>query len=177
MAGKSFYDLDYVIEMNEQRLEQYTTAYEKVSGQLTNIFVIYSAMAIFWVPMVREVFWGEDRSEWMIGCFIFFAGLFGISVFYTVRLIIPNALGLISRPAQYYRELMDIFEKHHTKRRAVEDLLKLSYIYELQKMVDWNRDIILRKHAFYRDALVLALWAAVPYICCLGNLIANQKVS
>jgi len=51
MSGKSFYDLGYIIEINEQWLEQYNAAYESIMQKLTNIIVIYSAMAIFLIPI------------------------------------------------------------------------------------------------------------------------------
>ncbi len=44
---KSFYDLDCIIEINESRLEQYTSAYQKVLERLTNVILIYSALTIF----------------------------------------------------------------------------------------------------------------------------------
>jgi hypothetical protein len=64
MSGKSFYDLDYIIEINEQRFEQYMSAYNELIGKLTNIVLIYSAVAIFLIPIVRNVFWEGRR----IGC-------------------------------------------------------------------------------------------------------------
>jgi hypothetical protein len=62
MPGKSFYDLDCLITINEQRLDQYSSAYEKVMDKLTNIIVIYSAMAIFLIPIAGEVFWVGKKS-------------------------------------------------------------------------------------------------------------------
>jgi hypothetical protein len=39
MGEKSFYDLDYIIQFNEDRLEQYTTVYQKVLERLTHIIL------------------------------------------------------------------------------------------------------------------------------------------
>jgi hypothetical protein len=55
---KSFYDLDYIIEINEKRVEQYTSAYQQVLSKLTNIILIYSAVAILQIPNIQEVFGG-----------------------------------------------------------------------------------------------------------------------
>src|SRR5689334_8999016 len=98
MSGKSFYDLDYMIEINEQRLEQYTSAGEKVMERLTNIIVIYSAMAIFFVPIVKMVFWSGEDNWLLFISFGLFVILFCISVFYTVRLMIPRRLVLLHIP-------------------------------------------------------------------------------
>jgi hypothetical protein len=55
----SFYDLDYIIEINEKRLEQYSGAYQKNVDRFTNILVIYSAFAIFLIPIVQSLFFTE----------------------------------------------------------------------------------------------------------------------
>ncbi len=44
--AKSFYDLDYIIEINEKRLAEYTALYQKVLERLTNIILVYSALEI-----------------------------------------------------------------------------------------------------------------------------------
>jgi hypothetical protein len=54
MNEKSFYNLDYIIEINEQRLNQYITAYHKVLERLTHIILVYSAIAIFLIPLIQD---------------------------------------------------------------------------------------------------------------------------
>ena len=98
MAGKSFYDLDYMIEINEQRLEQYTAASEKVMERLTNIIIIYSAIAIFLVPIVMLAaiplsLIGIVLGHWALGAYftatsmIGFIALAGVMVRNSVLLI------------------------------------------------------------------------------------------
>src|SRR5947209_20001981 len=95
--AKSFYDLDYIIEINEKRVEQYTTAYQQVLGKLTNIILIYSALAIFLIPIIQEVFSGT--FNWYLDiCFALFCVLFFISVGYTIRLIFPKELAYLAEP-------------------------------------------------------------------------------
>ena len=53
--AKSFYDLDYIIEINEKRLAEYTALYQKVLERLTNIILVYSALGIFLVPLTQHV--------------------------------------------------------------------------------------------------------------------------
>jgi len=47
MSEKSFYDLDYIIEINEQRLNEYTTAYQKVLERLTHVILIFRPLRFF----------------------------------------------------------------------------------------------------------------------------------
>ena len=63
LAEKSFYDLDYIIEINETRLEQYTIAYQKNIDKLTNLIIIYSGITVFLLteafPELRVLFTTE----------------------------------------------------------------------------------------------------------------------
>ena len=54
MGEKSFYELDYIIEISEQRLDQYTVAYQRVLEKITHIVIVYSAITIFLIPSVRD---------------------------------------------------------------------------------------------------------------------------
>jgi hypothetical protein len=175
MAGKSFYDLDYMIEINEQRLEQYTSASEKVMERLTNIIVIYSAMSIFLVPIVRMVFW-SGRGHWVLNIsFGLFAMLFCISVFFAVRLIIPRRSVLLQIPAQIYKECRIKYEKTQNNRSAIEGLLKTLYVAELENALSIASNNCTQKFRFYKSALISALISALPYLVCLGYYVTKIK--
>lgn len=71
MDTKSFYNLDYIIEINEKRHEQYTSAYQKVLERFTIIILIYSALTIFLIPLIKELLSHGNRSIYFIISFIF----------------------------------------------------------------------------------------------------------
>lgn len=177
MSGKSFYDLDYMIEINEQRLEQYTIACDKVSERLTYIIVIYSAMAIFWVPVVTEIFDGGVKDWWLNSCFVLYAVLFAISVCYTVRLMIPAKMALLKAPKMFYKDCRREYESAKNNRMSVENLLKASYIKQLENCVDTNIAIYNKKAGLYQNALITVLLSVVPYLFCVGYHISNQEIS
>lgn len=176
MAGKSFYDLEYIIEINEQRLEQYTAAGDKVKEKLTNIIVIYSAMAIFLVPIVRMVLWQEIRDWLLFASFGLFSISLVLSVFYTVRLVIPRELVLLNIPNVVYGKYRTEYEKSNNDRMAIEDLLKGSYISELEIALVLSYSNCRRKYIFYKQALVFALLSLLPFLICLGYYLARIKV-
>lgn len=174
MSGKSFYDLDYIIEINEQRYEQYMSAYNELMGKLTNIVLIYSGVAIFLVPIVRSVFWGGD-TNWIVGLsFGLFVLLFVISVFNTVRFLIPVTLVYPEIPKKYYTDSRDLYELSIDDRIAVEDLLKASYVYELERALVTNYELFCRKRNYYRDGIIYALLALLPYTICFFQHISNE---
>jgi hypothetical protein len=64
----SFFDLDYIVEINQQRLEQYNTNLQKVLERLTNIILVYSALGIFLISLIQDLLDGNIHK------FLFYAG-------------------------------------------------------------------------------------------------------
>lgn len=176
MAGKSFYDLDYMIEINEQRLGEYSAACEKVMDRLTNILVIYSAMTIFLVPIILMFFGPGEKPWWLKACFLLFAGLFSISIFNTVRLIIPVSVKWLREPKVIYKNYRMEYEKEVNNRMSLEVLLKASYINELEDSLLSNIVNYKRKNKLYRNAIVYMLVSIVPYLVCLSYHISIQEI-
>lgn len=175
MSGKSFYNLDYIIEINEQRLEQYVSAYHQVLGKLTNIIFIYSAIAVFLIPVLEEVFWREEVYWMLKGCFVLFAFLFSISVFFAVRLIMPAGIAYLHEPKAIYNGNRIKYEEALIDGSKIENLLKTTYIDELEEAVSINVAILKRKVSFYKRALVYALLSGLPFLICVGVYLANHK--
>lgn len=175
MAGKSFYDLDYIIEINEQRFGQYMSAYNELMGKLTNIVLIYSAVAIFLIPVVRNVFWA-GAGNWVLNVsFVVFAVLFGISIFYTVRLILPKSLFHLEMPKRIYNESRAKYEQITDDRTTLEYYLKITYIIELEDSLKLNKENFVRKSNFYSNALIFALLSLLPYLICFWFFVSNER--
>jgi hypothetical protein len=165
---KSFYDLDYIIEINEKRIEQYLSAYQKVLERLTNIILIYSAITIFLISIIKIVFLNKDCPWILYPCFGAFVILFIISLIYTVRLIIPVEIYYLTAPRKYYQDFRMVYEEIIQNQSEVEELLKASYIDELEKILGNYQQVFRRKSSFYYNALMYALLSAIPYIFCIG---------
>ncbi|MGB8194196.1 MAG: hypothetical protein WCF67_19855 [Chitinophagaceae bacterium] len=168
MLTKSFYDLDYIIELNEKRLEQYTAAYQKVLERLTNIILIYSAIAIFLVPVIQDIFFSENSYWFLYVSFSSFVIIFFTSVIYTIRLMIPAKVAHLEMPKIYYDKYRGFYEKNLKEKNKIADLLNSSYIHELETALQINDEVFHRKNAFYYNALIYALFSAIPYLVCLG---------
>ncbi|WP_158993986.1 hypothetical protein [Mucilaginibacter sp. L196] len=164
---KSFYDLDYIIEINEDRVEQYTSAYQQVLSKLTNIILIYSAIAIFLVPIIQEVFM-PGKSVVLYICFAAFAGLFITSLVFTVKLVFPIQVAYLIEPGKYYKDYRLDYEKTMTVQNDIDNALKASYIGELEAAVAVNDKVFKRKSSFYYNALIFALTSTIPFLLCLG---------
>ncbi len=165
----SFYDLDYLIELNEKRMEQYEGSFRKIVEQFTFLMFIYSAFTIFLVPIVQTIFFSGVQCHWL-HCLSFyvFCALMLYSLFYAVKLLIPARYLHLQEPRDYYGPHREYYEGMGFQKEEVDTLLKASYVSELQRVTETNKRILTRKNTFYNRAFTFAIFASVPYLICLG---------
>lgn len=168
MSQKSFFDLDYIIDLNEKRLEMYHAAYQKSLDKFTNLLVIYTALSIFLVPIIKD-FIDDSNQHWAYWiCFLLFLLLFIFSIVFTIRLLIPVAVAYLVEPKRYYAEYLLTYQNKTSNKDEVDKLVKASYIDELEKAVTNNNTIFKRKGFFYYRAFIFGIIAALPYLVCLS---------
>lgn len=190
MEKISFYDLDYIININERRLDQYSNAYQKNLDKFTNILIIYSAIAIFLIPIIQTLFFTIARNWLHYISFFLFLFPFLYSLVFTIRLLIPVEVAYLIEPKVYYEKLRLEYESEGKRPDITDKYLKASYINELEKAVFVNNHVFKRKGLFYFRAFSAALIALVPYLFCLAfhfsiknetiqkvELVTNEKVS
>lgn len=170
----TFYDLEYIISKNEKRIEDYISAYQKVLERFTNIIIIYSAIAIFLVPICQDICNYEIKHWLSITCFVIFACLFLVSLYFTVRLLLPVEVSYLSSPKRYYETIRLQYEQSigtaggPQSIAEIPQLLQASYISELEQALDMNILVFTRKSSFYYNALMYGLFSAIPFLICLG---------
>ena len=174
---KSFYDLDYLIEMGEKRVDQFTGAYQLVIGRLTNIILVYSVIGIYIITIIQDWF---EKKEWFSGICVALLLTFVItSIVYTVRLLFPVNIAYLQHSKHYYQDLRIEYEKElitdettpeqkPVMQEKINTLLKASYIDELAQAQTTNFYVFTRKSSFYYNALIFGLLAIAPYVICIG---------
>jgi len=174
--AKSFYELDYIIEVSEKRLAEYTLSYQKVLERLTNIIIIYSALGIFLVPLTHHALEMDIRG-WVFYTAVYTYGvLLLISVVYMIRLLLPVEIAYLEPPKKYYNEFKSQIEALNTgNQQLVDDSLKGAYILELEDAIEINRQVFEQKSSFFYNALLFALLAIIPYIVGIGWHISLSK--
>ncbi len=175
MDAKSFLNLDYIIEINEKRHEQYTTAYQKVLERFAIIILIYSALTIFLIPLIKEFI--VFKNTLLIIAFLPFAILLLISVYFTIRLIIPVEVAYLELPKKYYVDYLLQYQQTTTDEVELAKLLKASYISELETAVTTNESVFRKKSYFFYNALTFGLLAVLPYLVCMGCYITKKDDS
>jgi hypothetical protein len=164
----SFYDLDYIIEINKERLNQYSEVYQKTMDKFTNILILYSAFTIFLIPIVQTLFFDEAKCYWLyhVSFYIFIIS-FSISLINTIYLLTPVKVTHLLKPEVYYKEYRSDFEDGVRIKSEIDRLLKEAYVDELEEAVNENEKILNKKKSFYLNAFIFALLSAIPYLICL----------
>lgn len=176
MGNKSFYDLDYIIEINEQRLEQYANALQKSAGRFTTLLVIYSALCIFLVPIIQTLFFTKEQWHWSYYCsFYAFCILFIISIVNCILLLSPVTSDILQAPYMYYSALKENYNEAGILPQKADTLLKTSYIVELENAIIKNGTELKRKLSFYNRAFHYAIIACIPYLYCIWTQINHEK--
>jgi hypothetical protein len=173
--AKSFYDLDYIIDISEKRLAEYTVLYQKVLERLTNVILIYSALGIFLIPLVQHAITADIKGVIYYLFFLLFIGLLSASIVYFIKLLLPAGIAYLDPPNKYYGTFREQLEGIYAQdKEIVDESLKASYILDLEEAIQVNGDTYKRKSSFFNNALVFALLAVVPYIVCPGYHISKR---
>lgn len=181
---KSFYNIDYIIEFSEKRIDQYSIVYQSLIGKITNIILIYSGIGIYLVPVVLDL--TAVRSMAFLFSFTIFSALFGVSLFNAVRLVIPVTIGFMRMSSDYYQDLLTTYEQselspsmsesHVVQAKArINALLKASYLNELAGVQMLYRMTFYRKASFYLRAITWGLYAVVPFAICVGFHVTKKE--
>lgn len=93
----SFYSLDDVIDINEKRLSEYKSAYEKRIQGFNNVIIIYSAIAIFLPQIITDLIKAKSFSFYE-GFFILFTSAFTYSLVFTIKLLVPREVAFLIPP-------------------------------------------------------------------------------
>ncbi|MGK9123911.1 hypothetical protein M1D52_07315 [Olivibacter sp. SA151] len=180
---KSYYNVDYLIELNENRLEQYSAHYDKVQGRFTNIIILYSGVGIFITPLIKRCFDGNFEEWLFLGIFLIFLIFFIISIINTIHLLKPIEIAHLNSPKIYYEDLIKDYEQSPSffeekidengkkevfvNQEKVDLYLKASYIGELEEAIEKNVDAVIKKSLRYNKSLQYGLISIVPFLICV----------
>jgi len=178
MGNKSFFDFDYLVELSEQRLEQYSGLLHRKVEKFTTLFVIYSGLCIFLVPVLQALFVEKVKCHWSYRySFFLFAMLFNCSLFYAIKLLLPEEIVLQLEPKHYYKSLKDMYKSLGLKDAEINKKLKIAYITELERLILQKKRKLLFKIAFYKRAFHFAIISCIPYLHCIWLILNSGKNS
>ncbi|MGE7773732.1 hypothetical protein ACQKLP_03365 [Chitinophaga sp. NPDC101104] len=164
---KSLFEIGELIAMHERRLEQYVGAYQRYTDKLTHLLFIYSAVAIFLMPITldlyksgREVHWGYFVCYWLL------LGMLAVSVIYAGRLILPRE-SVLPEPLDTYFKMQQRLKSLGVAESKIELLVQRKYLSDMRKLLIALAAMARRKEAYHRNMFQWGIAAIVPYVVCL----------
>jgi hypothetical protein len=173
--SKSFYDLDYYIEINEKRDADLKAEYDKTLGRISNIIIIYSGFSVFLIAICKD-FFNSPCNLVYLSCLVLFLISFIISFIYTVRFWFPNIIPALATPKDYYSDLRTNLEASlpsnpgfltPAEQDAIDKQLKMAYILELEDAIEENTVLVTQKQADYFRAFSFAIFCILPFVACM----------
>jgi hypothetical protein len=136
------------------------------------------------VPIAQDLTNSCPWEFWCIALVMF--SLISVSLYFALNLMWPVNISYLEISKNYHEDLRQQYEgkilksgmtKDETKNAhdSISQLLKASYIDELNKAQINNRDAFVRKNGYYFRALVWALSAVLPYIICIGFHLSKKE--
>lgn len=170
----SFYNFDYYIEANEKRDTLLRAEYDKVLGRVSNIVIIYSAISVSLVSIIKDLF-TFPFNFWYFTALLLFGIPFLISCFYAVRFLFPIVIPILIAPREYYmqlrlrleRRVLNGTELSDAQKEEINHRIKTSYLEELEEAVANSTILFFRKRDYYQRALRFAIYSIFPFIICL----------
>lgn len=174
MSEKSFYNLDFIIELNEKRLESYEANYQKTQEKLSTLMIFYSIIGFFVIPIVDLLVHDKTPLFFKFSFFILVASVL-VSIYYFIRFLIPVNVAYLNSPRTYYEDKRLEYEQIHGKDdNLIDILLKSSYIDELHQALERNIILFECKGRLFFQALIFALISLIPFILCVGYKISQK---
>ncbi|WP_126249366.1 hypothetical protein [Chitinophaga rhizosphaerae] len=164
---KSLFEIGELIDMHERRLEQYVGAYQRYTDKLTHLLFIYSAVAIFLMPITLDLFKsGREVHVVYYACYLLLLGMLAVSVFFAGRLIMPKE-SVLPEPLGTYTDLQKELEAAGFDAGDIERMLTRQYLRDMMDLLTIMAVMAKRKENYYRWMFNWGLAAIVPYIVCL----------
>ncbi|SHL16728.1 hypothetical protein SAMN05444266_102283 [Chitinophaga jiangningensis] len=166
---KSFYDNDFLIELNEKRCAEYASLAQQMTSRFSMLFVFYSVLMAASVPVVKQLLKGGS-VDWMLAVlFLLFSCSLIISIRYAISLIITGDLFVIYLPKRYYSEIKDyLIERIPADEIALEtsinEVLKKLYLYDLERVLEEHAYLLLNKQRYLQLGIRYSILTLVFFL-------------
>lgn len=167
------FTLDAKITENRERLKYDLKRIEKISNNYSFYFIFLSFIGLYVFDFIlKAVFilkYNQVHQE------IIFLLAFGLSLVFIIVSLIHFILLFIPRktahdylPKEIYVDYRNDIERWIIEvgggDLTIDEELKTSYLETLEKTVEWNFDLYIKKRSLYFKTIFWALFALIPYI-------------
>lgn len=165
---KDFLDFEYQIELNEKHLDKYHDLFETTIGKISLISISYSIIVYYAVQFVGFAL-KEPLNLIFIIALTSMLLLLCISVYFTIRFLIPINIAHLHEPQYFYNFIKNRYTEKikNIKPEVLNKYIQASYLSELEQAVSQNYDAFKIKRSYFYYAFNFSLISFIPYIICL----------
>ena len=166
----NFDDFDFQIELNESRLNRERERYADYRNRITIISLFYTVYAAFTIQLFKFGFIDGYIWQWFFGIpFLLFILSFLLSVYFTIRLLIPKKLANMDLPTLFYNRVRKMYvDQGDIPENDIKYYLRATYKDQLEQSVEKTFKLCNKQSKFHYWSLVFALCALIPYMTCVG---------
>lgn len=157
------------VELNQERLKEESERYYEIKSRIGILTIFYSIFAYYTVQLVTFAISSNEAGFFYISILIVFLILFGTSMLYTIRLLMPKDVAFKETPEVFYKKVYKEYEENpRVLNEHINFYVRETYLEQLEKAVELNFRLNNRKSKFNYYAFILAISAILPYLICIG---------
>lgn len=135
--------------------------------KLTHLLFIYSAVALFLMPITQDLFKsGKEMHGLYYGSYFVLLGMLSISMMYAAKLMLVTK-SLLPVPIDKYIKLRNRMVLEGIKPGEIDRELQLAYSEDIAATVRRFAEMMVRKEKYHNRMYIWGLMALVPYLICL----------
>lgn len=172
----NFDDIDFQIELNKKRLEIERNRYNDFRNRIPILTLLYTVYVGYTIQLFKFAFLGGYFLKWYFGIpFSIFVVLFLVSLYYTIKLIIPKNIAHQDLPLFFYKDVKKMYNKQEDiQENEIKYYIRESYKYQLEESVEKTFKLCNKQSKLHYWSLVLALAALIPYMICIGVKLSKE---
>lgn len=165
-----FYDIDTQIEMNEKALSFYHSSYQKTQTKFSILVVFFTIIAANFVEVsigLSACIMGELNT--FVALVYFLSFLFSVifvgkAIIQTYQFIVSKEIAYLNEPEYFYKNIRNQYiENGYKDEHELNNLVKNTYLLELEKAVSHNQNVFESKSTYFAEALNSLLLAIIPF--------------
>jgi hypothetical protein len=169
MMSKNFLDFEFQIELNEKNLDKYHSLFEATMGKISLISLTYSIIAIYTVQFIAFILKSPKQNFIFILSLISLLILVIISIFFTIKFMIPVKLSHLHSPK--------LNLKQPQSNDVINKYIQATYLSEIEEAVENNYLAFKTKRRLFYFAFNFSLLSFIPYLICLSMYLTKKNES
>lgn len=170
-----FENVDYQIELNQKRFDEEYLRYNQIISRIGYIMLFYTVYAAYLIQLIQYLISLPSIIHIYSLFFLIFVFSLGISIYHSIRLLIPVNIAYKEMPKDFYASLKDQYISQGITANEINLYIKETYKIQLESGVEHNFEVNNKKSKHNYYAIIFCIIGLLPYIICIGFKVSADK--